>query len=256
MNTTSSNNKLLIGLVLFMTWVILIVFKVSGAEDLITTIKFALAGLGAYHLNDRKPPPPTGAIASDSALALPTAPTRSLPIIPQPSPEGGFANPFLLAFVTLAISGVLLLSGCASPQPVGTSGAAAKPLTLPIPLNQTPAQIAEQICPPLQAALTGLDMLVGLPPTVKADLDAITPIVAGVCAAGATVDVSSLQALSKTALPTLINVVKASGLAVEKQNSVILDIEAAQFVLSAIVQAKPVAAQAAPASTATSPVAK
>ena len=51
MNPT--NIKLFIGTTLFFTWLGLVICKVEGAEDIISAIKLALAGLGAYHLNDR-----------------------------------------------------------------------------------------------------------------------------------------------------------------------------------------------------------
>jgi hypothetical protein len=53
MNSTYA--KMAIGAVLFGTWVALVVFKTVGAEDLIVTIKLALAGLGGYHVRDRPP---------------------------------------------------------------------------------------------------------------------------------------------------------------------------------------------------------
>lgn len=80
--------KLSIGILLFVTWVLLVVFKVDGTEDLIAAIKLSLAGLGAYHLNDR-----TNA--------------------PSPADkQSGFANLQLLGLI--ALSSLLLLTGCAS----------------------------------------------------------------------------------------------------------------------------------------------
>lgn len=49
--------KLGIGVGLFVTWLGLVVFKVSDATDIISAIKLALTGLGAYHLNDRSNSP-------------------------------------------------------------------------------------------------------------------------------------------------------------------------------------------------------
>lgn len=51
--TTTAWTKLAIGTALFCTWVALVLFKVDGAQDLISAIKLALTGLGAYQLNDR-----------------------------------------------------------------------------------------------------------------------------------------------------------------------------------------------------------
>jgi hypothetical protein len=50
MNATTI--KLLIGVVLFATWVALVVCNVPNSADLITKIQVALLGLGFYHLND------------------------------------------------------------------------------------------------------------------------------------------------------------------------------------------------------------
>lgn len=53
---TPTNIKLGIGVSLFATWVALVVCKVAGAEEIISAIKLALIGLGAYHIDDRKQP--------------------------------------------------------------------------------------------------------------------------------------------------------------------------------------------------------
>jgi hypothetical protein len=50
---TPTNIKLGIGVGLFATWLALVIAKVDGSADIIAAIKLALAGLGAYHLNDR-----------------------------------------------------------------------------------------------------------------------------------------------------------------------------------------------------------
>ncbi len=54
---TPTNIKLALGVGLFATWVALVVCKVSGTEEIISAIKLALTGLGAYHLNDRSNTP-------------------------------------------------------------------------------------------------------------------------------------------------------------------------------------------------------
>jgi hypothetical protein len=93
--------KLAIGLILFVTWVALVVFHVPGTEDIILAIKAALFGLGVYHLGDR----PTSA----------PAPTDK---------QAGFASLAMLAALAVV---ALLLSGCASFQQalVGYESAAA-----------------------------------------------------------------------------------------------------------------------------------
>ena len=132
-----------------------------------------------------------------------------------------------MKYITFAATSLVaaLISACATQATNRTPAAV-----------QTPAEIAAKVCPPVQAALSGLNALAGLPVDAKANLDAVTPIVAGVCAASATINLSNLQTLQQTALPTIINTVKASGMAVERQNSVILDITTAQIILSAVVE--------------------
>ena len=70
MNPT--NIKLAIGLILFATWVAFVVFKIPDSADLITAIKLALAGLGAYHLNDRTNAPATDLPAGVSQTTITT----------------------------------------------------------------------------------------------------------------------------------------------------------------------------------------
>lgn len=82
--------KLAIGIMLFSTWLSLILFNVHGAEDIITAIKAVLFGLGVYHLGDRPGPPPEYA-----------------------GHEGGFAS---LGMLGSLLASALLLTGCASIQ--------------------------------------------------------------------------------------------------------------------------------------------
>lgn len=105
MNFTTTNIKLFIGVMLFATWVALVVFKVTDAGDIIMGIKGALVGLGAYHLNDRTNAPP--------------APTNK---------QAGHALPGLM--LLLAVGAALLMSGCAGFQQAvtGYETAAAKGL--------------------------------------------------------------------------------------------------------------------------------
>lgn len=49
---SSNTVKLVMGLVMFETWVGLVVFHVAGAEDLISICKDGLLGLGLYHIGD------------------------------------------------------------------------------------------------------------------------------------------------------------------------------------------------------------
>lgn len=88
--------KLFIGVLLFATWIALVVFKVPGTDDIIGSIKLALAGLGVYHIKD-------------VASAASTAPDR----------QGGFAHLGLL--LMLAIGSAVLLTGCASTAQTNSS---------------------------------------------------------------------------------------------------------------------------------------
>ncbi|HEX7642040.1 MAG TPA: hypothetical protein VF472_07480 [Burkholderiaceae bacterium] len=109
---------------------------------------------------------------------------------------------------------------------------------------QTPAQIAAQVCPPIQATLGALQALPALPGQAQADLALAIPIVDAACGVGALADVPSLQALERTALPILSNVVKAAALSPAEQDRIL----AAQIVLSAAVAiADPVPSSAPPA---------
>jgi len=90
MNTTKI--KLGIGIMLFATWLGLVVFKVEQADDIITAIKLALAGLGAYHLNDRTNAPSAGDAKSPCGK------------------QAGFARPSILLLV--AGASLLAMSGC------------------------------------------------------------------------------------------------------------------------------------------------
>jgi hypothetical protein len=50
----------------------------------------------------------------------------------------------------------------------------------------------------------------GVSPKVLADLAVVEPLVTAVCKEGGTLDVSSLQALNKTALPLMLDIVAAA----------------------------------------------
>jgi hypothetical protein len=87
--------KLFIGILLFFTWITLVVCKVPDTGDIISCIKLALAGLGVYHLADGRSSAP--------------APLDR---------QGGHARPGLLAIVALGV--ILFLAGCAVPGQVQT----------------------------------------------------------------------------------------------------------------------------------------
>lgn len=52
-NITATTAKLIIGIILFFTWIVLVCADVKGDEQLIDAIKYALAMLGGYHAGDR-----------------------------------------------------------------------------------------------------------------------------------------------------------------------------------------------------------
>jgi hypothetical protein len=131
----------------------------------------------------------------------------------------------------LAAGLVALVSGCATTGTV-----------------QTPAQIASQVCPPVQTAITSLQAVVGLSDDAKAKLAGAAPIVAAVCSAGSSVNVADLKSLGATALPAVMAVVNASPLSDQDKTKIGIDLTVAQIVLSSVLAALP--ATAAPASAA------
>ncbi|WP_454691110.1 hypothetical protein [Achromobacter aloeverae] len=72
--------KLAIAIVLFLSWVILVVMKVQGAEDLVSFIKTALEGLGLYHaLTWDGAPAPEAEPAQSGAPGVPVAGEAATP---------------------------------------------------------------------------------------------------------------------------------------------------------------------------------
>ena len=128
----------------------------------------------------------------------------------------------LLYTIFAAIASIAIVAACTTP-----SGQ-----------QETPAQIAAQVCPPTQAALTSLQALNGLPEGATKDLATVAPIVNAVCSASATVTTVNLQSLAQNALPTIITIVKASPLSSDDQNKIILDVTAAQIIVDAVMAAQ------------------
>lgn len=115
-------------------------------------------------------------------------------------------------------------------------------------VQQTPAQVAAQVCPPVNSGIDALQsMQASLSATAQKDLTTAEPIVTAVCAAGATVTSTSLRALAKTALPAISTIVQATNL--PNKNDVVLALGIAQGVLNAVIQNLP-AQTAVPASAA------
>jgi hypothetical protein len=134
-------------------------------------------------------------------------------------------------YAVLAAVLVALVSGCATTGTV-----------------QTPAQIASQVCPPVQTALTSLQAVVGLSDDAKAKLAEAAPAVAAVCSAGSSVSVVDLKSLGANALPAVMAVVNASPLSDQDKTKIGIDLTVAQIVLSSVLASLP--ATAAPASAA------
>lgn len=98
MNPT--NIKLGIGVALFITWVLLVVFQVTGSEDIISAIKLSLAGLGLYHVNERLPTTIETTVRKEAGNAT----------LQETTKQSGFAAPSWLLVIAIG----LLLAGCAN----------------------------------------------------------------------------------------------------------------------------------------------
>lgn len=113
----------------------------------------------------------------------------------------------------------------------------------------TPAQVANQICPPVQAALTVLSVPGVLDPKLGAELAVATPIIDGVCTASATVNVNDLHSLASTALPAVLQVVQVSTLSPQAKQDATIGIAAAQSALAQVIAANTTPAPAAAVQT-------
>jgi small basic protein len=116
---------------------------------------------------------------------------------------------------------LLVVAGCTAPGQL-------KP--------ETPAQIATQVCPPLQTTMGALGALV-LDPKVTADLVIAGTAINMVCGAGATINLANLQTASATAVPVIVGAIKSSPLPDAQKNVLILDVTAAQIILQGAIQA-------------------
>ena len=119
---------------------------------------------------------------------------------------------------------VLALSACGTLSPTGA---------------KTPAQIANQVCPVVQPTLVALQSLVGLAPNVEADLVVANTVVGTVCAVGAQVTAGNLQALVGQAFPALVAAVQSSPLPATQKNQIVLDLSAAQIIVSGALALNP-----------------
>jgi len=139
---------------------------------------------------------------------------------------------------------VLALAGCAN-SPVKFA-----PVSIPV---IPPQQLALQICPLVKA---DLDILAGSPLVSQAQKDklaSIKPLNDAVCAAGATVDLTNLQAFNDSAFPAVISLVSAAP--VPNQPAILLALQLAQPIVKQIVADAIAASKAAPAVAASTPLA-
>lgn len=152
----------------------------------------------------------TGGLAGPS-MVLGAAPA-------PPGGQGGFARVGMLALIAVMAAGAMLLAGCAA-----TAHGATK---------STPQQVLAQVCPAAQITVASLSALRGLSTEAHDDLLAAAPIVDAVCAAGATVDASSLRTLSETALPALIKIADAAPLSPSVHDQIVLGLTVGQIALA------------------------
>lgn len=105
----------------------------------------------------------------------------------------------------------------------------------------TPAQVAAQVCPPIQAALTVLSVPGAVDPSVEANLMIAKPIVATVCNGATFAAVADLHDLAEKAIPALLAIVESDpDISADDKKNAVLGVAVAQAVLA------PVLAQAAP----------
>ena len=137
-----------------------------------------------------------------------------------------------ISFVALAILAITL-TACGTPS---AQVAALK--------AQTPAQIAAQVCPPLQIAVGSFQALAGLPATAQADLQKADKVITDVCAVGASVTVVNINSISTDVVPALLAAVQSSGMTPAQQNKATLGINAVQIILTAVTAEQNAAASA------------
>lgn len=104
---------------------------------------------------------------------------------------------------------------------------------------KTPAQVAAQVCPAAQAAISSLQLVNGLSTDAQLKLADTAPVVAAVCAAGATVHAVDLKTLAANGLPVILKVVNASPLDDDIKTRIGLDLTVAQVVLSSVLASLP-----------------
>lgn len=99
----------------------------------------------------------------------------------------------LLMFASvLSIAALIGMSSCATPPP-----------------QESPAQIAAQICPPVQIAVNGLQADTALPPTILKALAAAAGPINIACASASTITSTDLQSLENLAFNVVLPAAQA-----------------------------------------------
>ena len=124
------------------------------------------------------------------------------------------------------------MAGCASIKPAAI---------------QTPAQVAAQVCPSLQAINTTLAVPGVIGVNDQANLAKVAPVVAKVCTDAQSASAIDVQALASKAVPVLLQLINAAPLAADQKTQFTVGITLVQAALApAIAQWQ--AAEAAEAS--------
>lgn len=102
--------------------------------------------------------------------------------------------------------------------------------------SKTPAQIASDVCPPLQAALEVLTVPGAIDPGSQADLVATSQAVGVVCSLGDAAQVSDLRAISEQVIPFVVRNVVLMGIPDPQKQEIVLALAVAKAALGAVVK--------------------
>lgn len=136
--------------------------------------------------------------------------------------EGGYMRLAILPLLSIFAIAASMLVGCTT-----TAGTA----------QLTPAQVVAQVCPAVQITMTSLAALEDLPVSAIADLAKAAPVVQVVCSPNATIDLSSLQAMSSTAFPALLRIADAAGLSPAEHDRIVLGLTVSQIAIDGALMA-------------------
>lgn len=117
--------------------------------------------------------------------------------------------------------------------------------------TQTPAQVAATICPALQSEVSLLSASGVFTGGAQATLtNQVTPDIASVCAAGATVTTVTMQTLVNATLPVIVTAINASSMTSAQKNEAILAVGAFSMAINTALslQAAPLSTTMPPAS--------